>query len=410
MSEEDFDDDLQQIMDDLDDDLVGKKRTEKQDGRPGAATNQTARGTGKTVKFEEKEEPAGKPVSKKLNFDDKSDLMDDLFGSSKKEGKSSFLDDILGETSPQKKNQTDKKEGKSSFLDDILGETSPQKKELSNKKDFVLDDKYKKSEKDFSFGDLGQSRRRRGNPTIGNAKPEIKDDIFTDTPKTEVVPNEVKSNTNISTNISTTTSTSTTANTPAAAFPWMTNTSGGFQQTPAENQTTALPQPKPQLSQPLPVKHSNPSSLPAPPAQTLSQGQSSLPVGVETPELSLHLQTLYANQNKVNQAHAEQSQQLLERVQQQFEEEVTTRQKMFMDQLEMMTKIQRDIPHQNVLEFFTNFPGGRKEMIDEKMKGMMEEKITDIECIFRVKEEKMKENYEIIIKDLENKLGNYLSY
>ena len=83
---------------------------------------------------------------------------------------------------------------------------------------------------------------------------------------------------------------------------------------------------------------------------------------------------------------------------------------MFMDQLEMMTKIQRDIPHQNVLEFFTNFPGGRREIIDEKMKGMMEEKITDIECIFRVKEEKMKENYEIIIKDLENKLGNYLSY
>ena len=38
----------------------------------------------------------------------------------------------------------------------------------------------------------------------------------------------------------------------------------------------------------------------------------------------------------------------------------------------------------------------------------MEEKIADIESVFKVKEEKLKENYEIIIKDLENKLGNYL--
>ena len=31
--------------------------------------------------------------------------------------------------------------------------------------------------------------------------------------------------------------------------------------------------------------------------------------------------------------------------------------------------------------------------------------LADIECVFKVKEEKLKENYEIIIKDLENKLG-----
>ena len=89
----------------------------------------------------------------------------------------------------------------------------------------------------------------------------------------------------------------------------------------------------------------------------------------QTQELSQHLQSLYTNQNKVNQAHAQQSQQLLERVQQQFEEEVMTRQKMFMNQLEMMTKIQREIPHQNILDLLsTPAAAGKREVTDEKVK------------------------------------------
>ena len=405
MSEEDFDDDLQQIMDDLDDDLLGKRRSQKaalsdplEKRREPPVKPADSKEEGRKVKFEENEkgEDFGRHVKKKLNLDDKSDIMDDLFGSSKKEGKSSFLDDILGDSSPKKKESSDKKDGKSSFLNDILGDSSPQKKPQSDKKDFVLDDKYKKTEKDFSFGDLGQSRRRRGNPTIGNTKPEIKEDIFADNPKTEAVPNDMKSNTAAS-----------------APFPWMTNSTGGFQHSPADPQPTVLPQhqPQPQPPQPRPVQHSSQTAPPAqttPVTSTISQVPPvSLPSVVEsqTQELSHHLQSLYTNQNKVNQAHAEQGQKLLERVQQQFEEEVRTRQKMFMDQLEMMTKIQRDIPQQNVLDFFTNFPGAKKEISDEKIKLMMEEKVADIECVFKVKEEKLKENYEIIIKDLENKLG-----
>ena len=371
MSEDDLSDDLQHIMDDLDDDLFGKKKKPELDDplerrrnlAPKPASS-PPKGNGKKVKFEEneKDEGAGKTSNKRLDLDDKSNIMDDLFGSSKKENKSSFLDDILGDNSSQKK-------------------------EPVEKKDFVLDDKYKKPEKDFSFGDLGPPRRRRGNPTIGNTKPEIKQDIFTETNKTEPVPNEMTANIT-TTNPSTTTST--TATTSSASFPWMTNSggpAGGVQPPPPPPTSGSLDNPA--------LPQSRPHNL-----HSLVESQ--------TQELGLHLQSLYTNQNKVNQAHAEQSQQLLERVQQQFEEEVMTRQKMFMNQLEMMTKIQREMPHQNILDLLSNQAGDRKEISDEKMKLLMEEKIADIESVFKVKEEKLKENYEIIIKDLENKLGNYL--
>ena len=341
MSEDDLSDDLQNIMDDLDDDLFGQRKKpdlddpleRRRDLAPKPASS-PPKGNGKKVKFEEneKDEGAGKTFSKKLDLDDKSSIMDDLFGSS-----------------------SAKKENKSSFLDDILGEKSAPKKEpLVDKKDFVLDDKYKKSEKEFSFGDLGPPRRRRGQPTMGNTKPEIKTDIFTETSKTDPVPNDKP------VNITTTSNTNTTS-------------------------TYHLPQSQP------------PQGPAAPSLHSVVESQSQ--------ELGQHLQSLYNNQNKVNQAHAEQSQKLLERVQQQFEEEVLTRQKMFMSQLEMMTKIQREgRPHPNILDFFSNQTGDRKEITDEKMKLLMEEKIADIECVFKVKEEKLKENYEIIIKDLENKL------
>ena len=119
MSEDDLSDDLQHIMDDLDDDLFGKKKKpelddpleRRRDIAPKPASS-PAKGNGKKVKFEdnEKDEGAGKPFHKKLDLDDKSNIMDDLFGSSKKENKSSFLDDILGEKSAQKKEQVDKKD------------------------------------------------------------------------------------------------------------------------------------------------------------------------------------------------------------------------------------------------------------------------------------------------------------
>ena len=134
MSDDDLSDDLQHIMDDLDDDLFGKKK------KPGLddplerrkPTSSPPKGNGKKVKFEdnEKDEGAGKTSNKRLDLDDKSNIMDDLFGSSKKENKSSFLDDILGDNSSQKK-------------------------EPVEKKDFVLDDKYKKPIISFRAGHDG---------------------------------------------------------------------------------------------------------------------------------------------------------------------------------------------------------------------------------------------------------------
>ena len=108
---------------------------------------------------------------------------------------------------------------------------------------------------------------------------------------------------------------------------------------------------------------------------------------------------------QMSQIQAEQSQKLLQRFQQQMEEEMLMRQQMMSNQLQMMTRIQNEFPafDSNALEF----PGLNKmspKDIDNELQEAMKEKIKDIESIFKTKEEKLIENYEQVIKDLENKL------
>ena len=107
---------------------------------------------------------------------------------------------------------------------------------------------------------------------------------------------------------------------------------------------------------------------------------------------------------------AEQSQQMLQRFQQQMEEEMIMRQKMMSNQMQMLTRLQTDFPNfdLNMLEFSqtnkTKRDISKSEDEENELEIAMKERIKDIESIFKTKEEKLVENYEYIIKDLENKL------
>ena len=106
---------------------------------------------------------------------------------------------------------------------------------------------------------------------------------------------------------------------------------------------------------------------------------------------------------------AEQSQQMLQRFQQQMEEEMIMRQKMMSNQMQMLTRLQTDFPNfdLNMLEFSQTKNKrdiSKSEDEENELEIAMKERIKDIESIFKTKEEKLVENYEYIIKDLENKL------
>ena len=112
----------------------------------------------------------------------------------------------------------------------------------------------------------------------------------------------------------------------------------------------------------------------------------------------------------MTQMQAEQSQQMLQRFQQQMEEEMIMRQKMMSNQMQMLTRLQTDFPNfdLNMLEFSqtnkTKRDISKSEDEENELEIAMKERIKDIESIFKTKEEKLVENYEYIIKDLENKL------
>jgi len=390
----------------------------------------------------------------KAKSESKNNFMDDIFGSKpEKEKKSSFLDDILGN-----KDTTKSKD-----------EPAPTKSE------FTLDSKYKKTESPggFDFGEPEanpQPRRRRGNPTVGATKPPSGGDIFENsTKKTDanVVPNdvekkEIKNKTVdnpfpwMSANSqSTTEKTNTTQNTIQAPV------------------NTTQPQNQPQTQPPptLPTQNQQPPPFHQQPIQTIQQPQQiyqqqqqtyhqpaqnlqPLPVFNQTlfqtdmtldtqqqeqfnrdmdaytkmmndrraehasalekqrQQLSEHIQQLQNKQNQMSRMQAEQGQRLLQRLQQQIEEETSMKQKLMTNQLQMLTKLQMDAPSQeiDIVALFEKTKTNIKSNIvdqDDKKTGvikLIQEKTDEVEEIYKTKESKLIENYEQVIKDLENKL------
>lgn len=109
---------------------------------------------------------------------------------------------------------------------------------------------------------------------------------------------------------------------------------------------------------------------------------------------------------QMNQVQTEQSQRLLQQFQQKMEEETLMRQNIMHSQFQMMSKLQSDFPTFSASTIFDlqNQKNKKEQENENELKIAMKEKISDIESIFKIKEEKLIENYEQIIKDLENKL------
>ena len=199
-------DDLAEMMkgiDDLDDDLFGKKTTERpskdapQKSVLKSSQQEVSQGGGgrkvqfstKTesdwdaddIKEKEKEniviqnEPFKDPLVKdiprkkvEIDFGDDDILegLDSNTNKSKLKPNAGLMDDIFGKPGDKGK--------KSSFLDEIIsGGAKEMPKDLPSRSEFTLDAKYKVGKEKSGF-DIGQEqtepRRRRGNPTVGGSK------------------------------------------------------------------------------------------------------------------------------------------------------------------------------------------------------------------------------------------------
>ncbi len=124
-------------------------------------------------------------IRKEINFDNDDDILGSLESKPKSNAKN-VMDDIFG-TEKTKNN---------SFMDDIFGgKSSPKKPSTIESKDFILESKYIKPENDVTTEP--SSRRRRGNPTIGQST-ILNDDlaILPEKKQTTSVPKDspVKSN------------------------------------------------------------------------------------------------------------------------------------------------------------------------------------------------------------------------
>ena len=108
----------------------------------------------------------------------------------------------------------------------------------------------------------------------------------------------------------------------------------------------------------------------------------------------------------MSQIQSEQNQKLLQQFQQQMEEEMLLRQNMMQNQFQLMTKLQSDFPAFDAISVFDlkKDENRKSENLQKELKAAMHEKISDIEIVFKAKEDKIIENYEQVIKDLENKL------
>ena len=435
-------DDLEQMIkgiDQLDHDLFGKKKPSKNiiSSQEPSPTKQETKSepsvnkvTAKKVQFEEstgnnkediKESTNTKPVSKKISFDEDDDILGAL---EKPRGKStaSVMDDIFGS-----------KDNKDSFMDDIFGGKTSSQKQPNETKEFVLDSKYKKSDDDALFGvteTTQSSRRRRGNPTLDTpAPPAVRE---TRPEKTVTVPTNDQSKS---------------ADNP---FPWMSNNSESMRIKTNEISTVSAPQVKyeqtVQQYAPASVAASaSSSSLTLASSSSVAQASGTLPwqaagsshiqdkkpsdfldqemetqlrmmndrkmeyttaMEKQRQQFSEQVEQLYQRQSQMSQVQAEQSQRMMANFQRQMEEEMMMKQKMMNNQLQMMTKLQADFPAAldgNILDIMKK---GNKNKIefDTEVESMMKDKIKDIQSIFKTKEDKLIENYEYVIKDLENKL------
>ena len=210
-------DDLAEMMkgiDDLDDDLFGKKPKSKEAPAQKSVLKSSQQqelgqlgSVGRKVQFSAKTEsdwdataaddditkekekdkvtnqnepfkdPTAKEIPRKkveIDFGDDDILggLDSNTNKSKPKASPGLLDDIFGKTGEKGK--------KSSFLDDIIsgggGAGKEPAKEPFSKSEFTLDAKYKVGNREKSGFDLGHSeqseqpRRRRGNPTVGGKK------------------------------------------------------------------------------------------------------------------------------------------------------------------------------------------------------------------------------------------------
>ena len=231
-------DDLAEMMkgiDDLDDDLFGKKKPKSQPPKEAPPQKSVLKSSqqelgqlgsgGRKVQFSAKTEsdwdnaaaaddditkekekesvtnqnepfkdPPVKDIPRKkveIDFGDDDILggLDSNTNKSKPKASSGLLDDIFGKTGDKGK--------KSSFLDDIIsggggGAGKETAKESFSKSEFTLDAKYKVG-KDKGGFDLGQSeqseqpRRRRGNPTVGGKKAS-ESELLSSAPSTKPPP------------------------------------------------------------------------------------------------------------------------------------------------------------------------------------------------------------------------------
>ena len=202
-------DDIDQMIkgiDDFDDSLFSKnKQKSKTLPKEDPKKEIDSKFSGKKVQFEEDREFGGKEsklplrdndshdisvklkpnIKKDINFDNDEDILGSLESKSKSNSAKSVMDEIFG-TENTKSN---------SFMDDIFGgKSSPKKPSFKESKDFTLESKYLKSENDITEP---SSRRRRGNPTIGQST-KSNDDInnLPEKKQTTIVPKDslVKSN------------------------------------------------------------------------------------------------------------------------------------------------------------------------------------------------------------------------
>ena len=98
----------------------------------------------------------------------------------------------------------------------------------------------------------------------------------------------------------------------------------------------------------------------------------------------------------MSQIQSEQNQKLLQQFQQQMEEEMLLRQNMMQNQFQLMTKLQSDFPAFDAISVFDlkKDENRKSENLQKELKAAMHEKISDIEIVFKAKEDKIIENYE----------------
>ena len=123
-------------------------------------------------------------IKKEILFDNDDDILGSLESKPKSKSTKNVMDDIFGTEKPKN----------NSFMDDIFGgKSAPKKPSTVESKDFILESKYTKTENEITEP---SSRRRRGNPTIGQSTISTNETVLPDNKQITSVPKDlpVKSN------------------------------------------------------------------------------------------------------------------------------------------------------------------------------------------------------------------------